>query len=106
MKKNSSNFGYFIPELQEVIVRYGCRLSDKPGYVLLGQFNSAKLGPTMGILAAANNEFHAHILRREIRKGGYCDIEKTEYHPGRSTFSIAGYMKKMRALEAKKKEAE
>jgi len=99
MIKPSHNFGYFIPELRETIVQYGCKLSERPPYVLLGQYNSKSKGPTMGILAAANNEFHAYLLRKEIRKSGYCDIQRTEYFPNpkMSTFSIQEYMKQMRS---------
>lgn len=98
MTKPGHNFGYFIPELRETIVQYGCKLSEKPPYVLLGQYNSKAKGPTLGILCAANNEFHAHLLRREICKSGYCEIQKTEYfpEPKESTFSIQDYMKQMR----------
>lgn len=107
MKKNSTKFGTAIPEVRKFILQYGCRLSDNPPYVLLGQYNSKAIGPVMGILAAADNEFHAHILRREFRKNGHCDIERTEYHSGDATFSIETYKRKMREkMEQRKKEAE
>jgi len=97
MKKNSSpKFGSAIPEVRNFITKYGCRLKDNPPYVLLGQYNSKAIGPVMGILAAADNEFHAYLLRREFRKNGHCTIERTEYHPGEPTFSIETYKRKMR----------
>jgi hypothetical protein len=98
MNKNNDNFGHTIPELRETIVRYGTKLSKKPPYILLGQYNSKEVGPTMGILAAADNEFHAHFLCKEIRKNGYCDIQRTEYFPDESKrqFSIKKYMIQMR----------
>lgn len=98
MTKNNNNFGYFIPELRDTIVRYGTRLSEKPAFVLLGQYNSKEVGPTMGILAATTNEFHAHLLAKEIRKNGYCDVQRTEYFPEESKrqFSIKKYMIQMR----------
>jgi hypothetical protein len=110
MKKNSSTkFGSAIPEVRSFITKYGCRLRDNPPYVLLGQYNSKAIGPVMGILAAADNEFHAYLLRREFRKNGHCNIERTEYHSGKPTFSIETYKRKMREkmkMEQQKKEAE
>ena len=106
MKKPASNFGTAIPELRSFIAKYGCRLSDNPAFVILGQYNSKEIGPVMGVLAAANNEFHAHILRREVRKHGRCDIEHTEYYPGKATFSIETYKTKMREKMERQKEAE
>jgi len=106
MRKTSKNFGSAIPEIRPFIERYGCRLSDNPPFVLLGQYNSKEIGLVMGVLAAANNEFHAHILRRELRKAGTVDIERTEYHPDSATFSISQYKEKYRQRMAAKKEAE
>lgn len=109
MSRTPKNFGSAIPELRETIMRYGCRLSEKPQFVIVGQYNSREIGPIMGILAAANNEFHAHILRREFRKNGNCDIEITEYYPdpSKQTFSIEIYKEKFREnMERKQKEAE
>ena len=99
-KTSSSNFGSTIPELTGVIDKYGCKFSDKPGYVLVGQFNSKTRGPLMGILCVADNEFHAHLLRREINKCGDCDVERTEYHSA-PTFSIREYKQKVAEAKAK-----
>lgn len=104
MSRTKKNFGNAIPELREVIMRYGCRLSENPPFVLVGQYNSKEIGPIMGILAAANNEFHAFLLRREFRKNGNCDIEKTEYHSGKATFSIEMYKRKF--LERMERQAD
>jgi len=109
MEKQEPNFGQPIPELKNLLSKYGVALSASPAYVLVGQYNSKEIGTVMGILAAANNEFHAHLLRREIRKSGLCDIEQSEYHPsGNTTFSIEIYKRKMREkfekLQKQKKE--
>jgi hypothetical protein len=93
------HFGQTIPELSEIIGKYGCRLIDRPPYVLVGQYNSAS-GPITGIVAAAMNEFHAHILRREINKNGVVVIENSEHHLS-PTFSIAIYKKSFAELHKK-----
>lgn len=109
MKRSSKKFGSAIPELREFVEKYGADLKDNPPYVLLGKYKSKDIGLVMGVLAAATNEFHAHILRREIRKGGHCEIKTTEYFPGKSTFSIKLYKEKYKEKMAQKqlqKEAE
>lgn len=101
-KSPTQKFGDRIPETREAVQKYGCRLRDNPPFVLVGQYNSAELGhPMMGILAAAENEFHAHLLRREFRKAGFCDIKKTEHHPD-GDFSIEAYKEEVRQRMAKK----
>lgn len=107
MENIPKKFGSAIPEVRDLIMKFACRLSDKPKFVLLGQYNSQELGPIMGLLAAADNQFNAYLLRREFRKNGICDIEHTEYHPDGGSFSIEKYKSQMRAkIDKKKKEAE
>jgi hypothetical protein len=89
-----------IPELNEVIQKYGSALGDKPKYVLVGNFFSKSIGPVMGIIAASHNEMHAHILKREINKNGEVTVEKSEYHPDGQTFSISDYYKKIQDMRA------
>lgn len=101
MIKVPKSFGAAIPEVKEFITKYGCTLSDKPPFVLVGQYNSKEIGLVMGILAAANNEFYAHILRKELRKNGTCDIEYSEFHPDKTTFSIEKHKAKLREKMAK-----
>ena len=96
MNHDPPKFGHTIPEMKETIARYGCRLRDKPLFVLVGQYDSLVSGPIVGILAAASNEFHAHLLRKEFRKRGTCDIERSEFHPDGATFSIEIYRQKVR----------
>lgn len=95
-----------IPELREYVQRYGRRLNENPAFILVGSYKSLKIGAVAGILAAASNEFHAYILKREIDKAGKCTIEKTEYHPTETTLSIKIYReqhnKKMKELKNKK----
>lgn len=111
MKRSTTKkFGSAIPELREFVEKYGANLKDNPPYVLLGKYQSKGIGLVMGVLAATTNEFHAHILRREIRKNGHCEIKTTEFFPGKSTFSIALYREKYKEKMAQKqlqqKEAE
>lgn len=110
MKRSSKKFGSAIPELRVFVEKYGADLKDNPPYILLGKYQSKGIGLVMGVLAAATNEFHAHILRREIRKGGHCEIKTTEFFSGKSTFSIAMYKEKYKEKIAQKelqrKEAE
>lgn len=92
----SSRHSRIIPELDSVIRRYGVRLNENPAYVVAGVYRSPSLGPVMGVLAAANNEFHAYLIRREINERGRASVERTEYCPsGVPTFSLAAYRKKM-----------
>lgn len=97
-------FGTAIPEVRDFIIKFACRLSDKPQFVLIGQYNSKEIGPIMGLLAAADNQFSAYLLRREFRKNGICDIARTEHHPdGNGTFSVEKYKTQMRAKIEKKR---
>jgi hypothetical protein len=92
-----------VPELESVILNFGCNISENPPYVLVGHYKSQEVGLVKGIIAGATNEFHAHILRREIRKNGCCDIEVTEYHPSEEpTFSIEIFLQRMREKMAQK----
>jgi hypothetical protein len=56
----------------------------------------------MGILAAAENEFYAHLMKREFCKAGFCDVKKTEYHPD-GDFCLEDYKEELRKkIEARK----
>lgn len=105
MEKKDKRFHKAAPEMRPWVDKYGCTLKDNPPFILLGQYNSKKLGPVMGILAASSNEFHAHILRREFAKNGHVEIMRTEHHAD-PNFSIADYRAMVRARMEQKKEAE
>jgi len=92
-----------IPELEGLIAKFGCRMRDNPLYVIIGRYHSEALGPRMGILAGASNEFHAHLLHREISKGGHCQIRGTEHHPdpSRRTFSLEKFKSSLQRHNAK-----
>ncbi|MFA5758914.1 MAG: hypothetical protein WC942_06120 [Clostridia bacterium] len=89
-RNHSHNYGSHIPELKPWLKKYGAKFSHSPQYVLIGSYNTSS-NTVMGILGAANNEFYAYILRREILKNGYCEIKRTEYHEN-PNFSIEEYM--------------
>jgi hypothetical protein len=89
------NFGEkHLTEVSAYIKRYGSRIERNPQYVLIGAYNLGKNKKYTGILSVADNEFHAYILRRELRKHGYCDVERTEHHEA-PTFSMAIWKQKM-----------
>jgi hypothetical protein len=103
MNKRPTKFGCTIPELKDVISKYGCGLGSPP-YIIFGQYNSPTTGPMAGILAAATNQIHAYIIRREINKNGTSTVYRTEFHPN-TNFSIAKYKDGLRQkIEAQKKE--
>ena len=89
-----------IPELVELIDKFGITLGEQPHFVIVGKYKSKAIGSVMGIIAAANNEFHAHLLKREISKNGVVTIERSEYHPDGCTFSIQAYYKKIREMKS------
>jgi len=103
MAKPIQKFGSTIPELKEVITKYGCGLGrGGPPYVVVGQYFSKASGPIGGILAAAQNEFHAHVIMREVNKNGSAVVHRTEHHPN-PTFSIAEFKTRIREkMEAQK----
>jgi hypothetical protein len=84
-----------IPDLEDILQKYGTTLKNNPQFVLVGEYRGVN-GKYGGILAAANNEFHAYILKREINKSGNCRIERSEYHPDGATFSIELYRRRIR----------
>jgi hypothetical protein len=100
MTKPISKFGCSIPELKTVITKYGCGLgksvtADGPPYVVVGQFYSDS-GPIGGILAAAQDEFSAHAILREVNKKGTAKVYRSEFHSA-PNFSIASYKDQIRA---------
>lgn len=107
MEKQNRKFHKAAPEMKSWVEKYGCSLGESPQFILFGQYNSKQIGPVMGILAASNNEFHAHLLRREFEKNGHVEVKRTEFHPD-PNFSIQDYREKVRARmeQQKKKEAE
>lgn len=100
-EKRDMKFHKAAPEIKPWVEKYGCQLSENPPFILLGHYTSKALGPVMGILAATNNEFHAHILRRELNKNGTVEIMRSEFHPD-PNFSIEEYRAKIRARIAQK----
>jgi hypothetical protein len=102
MTKRPTKFGTTVPELKEVIAKYGCGLGSDPPYVVVGEFNSKTKGPYAGILAAALNQFHAYLIWREVNKNGRADVKRSEFHP-KTNFSIARYKQQLREkMEAAK----
>lgn len=105
MEKIKPKFGQRIPELNDVIMKYGCSINDKPEFVIIGQYKSDVIGLVQGIIATAKNEFYAYLLRREINKNGICEIQRSEFHPsGTGTFSVTEHAQKIREHFSKKKE--
>jgi hypothetical protein len=86
-----------IPELKEVLFKYGMPLKQQPPYVVVGEFKS-KSGPIYGVIGAANNQFHAYIIRREIEKNGKAKVFRSEYHPKGMDFCVADYKRRVEAL--------
>ena len=106
MTKRPSKFGSTIPELRDVISKYGCGLGVSPPYIVHGQYNSPTKGPIVGILAAANNQFHAYLIWREVIKNGKAKVYRTEFHP-KTTFNIERYKQTVREkMEAQKRQDE
>lgn len=104
MENRDRKFHKVAPEIKPWVEKYGCSLNDEPQFILLGHYTSTVLGPVMGILAAAQNEFHAHILRREFNRNGKVEVMRSEFHSD-PNFSIVEYRAKIRA-RMEKKEAE
>jgi hypothetical protein len=102
MTKQPSKFGSTIPELTEVIDKYGCGLGkDNPLYVVVGRIISSD-GPIGGILAASQNEFYANIICREVNKKGDAKVYQTEFHQN-PNFSIAAFKQGLKdKIEAQK----
>lgn len=102
-------YGSVIPEVRDTIEKYGCHLWAHPPYIIQGKYTSKSTGSYGGMLAAADNELHAHIIRTALERtdarGSACVfVERTEYHSSGATFSIDDYRKKLRAIaDAKRK---
>jgi hypothetical protein len=105
MAKQSIKFGSSIPELQDVIKRYGCGLGDSPPYIVFGSYNSKASGPVMGILAVTSNEFYANIILREVKKNGRADVMRSEFHPN-TNFNISVYKQTLQDKMEAQKQAE
>jgi hypothetical protein len=94
-----------IPELNDVIGKYGCGLGSDPPYIVQGVYTSAS-GPVGGIIAGAQNQFYAYLICREVNKKGKATVERTEFHP-HTTFSIKLYKEKvLEKVETQKREKE
>lgn len=105
MTKRPAKFGTTVPELKEVISKYGCGLGTDPPYVVVGEFKSKTKGPYGGILAAAQNQFYAYLIWREVNKNGNALVKRSEFHP-KTNFSIAGYKQQLREKMEAQKQAE
>lgn len=72
--------GDTIPELTDVINKYGCKTSNSPPYIIYGKVQSGKqvIG---GVIAVASNQFYAYMIWREARKFGSVCVRRSEYHP-------------------------
>jgi hypothetical protein len=105
MTKRPAKFGTTVPELKDVISKYGCGLGTDPPYIVVGEFRSKTKGPFGGILAAAQNQFYAYLIWREVQKNGDASVKRSEFHP-KTNFSIAGYKQQLRdKMEAQKQAA-
>lgn len=104
MENRDRKFHKAAPEIKSLVAKYGCPFKAEPEFVLFGRYNSKAIGPVMGILAAAKNEFHAHILRRELNKNGNAEVMRTEFHTD-PNFSIQEYKAKRIQARMEKKEA-
>jgi hypothetical protein len=94
-----------VPEIREDLTKYSVSLDDNPPYVLIGVLNSPSIGKVIGILAFADNEFHAYLLRQKLNTIGLCNIELTEHHPApgkKKVFYLSKYLKKLAANRAKR----
>jgi hypothetical protein len=105
MAKQSIKFGSSIPELKEVIQKYGCGLGDSPPYLVFGSYNSKVSGPVMGILAVTGNEFYANIILREVKKNGRAEVMRSEFHPN-TNFNISIYKQTLQDKMEAQKQAE
>ena len=105
MTKRPAKFGTTVPELRDVISKYGCGVGTDPPYVVVGEFRSKTKGPFGGILAAAQNEFYAYLIWREVNKNGNALVKRSEFHPN-TEFSIERYKQQLREKMEAQKQAE
>lgn len=92
----------FIPELNDIIEKYGVLFKEKPIYVVFGDYQSKLRGRVHGIIAATANEFHAFIIKREVNKSGKAIIARSEFHPDGMEFNMQLYFEKIEELKRKK----
>jgi hypothetical protein len=85
--------GDTIPELKDVISKYGCKISNSPPYVIFGKVQSGtnNIG---GVIAVASNQFYAYLIWREASKFGTVCVRRSEYHP-RPTISLKKYKEQL-----------
>jgi hypothetical protein len=91
-----SKFRSAIPELAELLDRYGCTLKDRPAYVLIGTYDSKVVGYRRGIFGFTSVEFHAYLMQKEINKNGHVVVLRTEHHPEGGPFCLERYKERIR----------
>jgi len=77
-----------LPELAELVERYGIFDGPTPPYVLVGTLELKRGKHLTGVLCFAGNEFHSRLLAKKMSKYGTVQIERTKSHPEGETFSI------------------
>ena len=83
-----------VPELKDVLSKFSCQVGESPQYAITGYYESATLATSVLFLVWAQNEFWAHLIAREVRKSGTCDLMRTEFHPsGDAQYSIATHLR-------------
>jgi hypothetical protein len=66
-----------VPELVNTINKYGVFEGELPPYILVGSIIGPKNKYISGILCFAGNEFHAHLIAKQIKKFGMVEVRKT-----------------------------
>ncbi len=84
------------PELRDQLARYSVGLDTNPPYVVVGCVRSPALRTRMiGVIAAAGNELHGHLLRRLLGRYGLARVERTHHHPDGATFDLPAFVTKV-----------
>jgi hypothetical protein len=91
-----------VPELQDCLRRYGAVSPESAPYVVIGVVRTPA-GLVGGLLAFADNEIHAHVLKRELGRHGEprfggVGVKRTARHAEGASFDVIGWRERVSRL--------
>jgi hypothetical protein len=87
-RENSVTIDTGIPEIDDLITKFGALDNEDPPYVIVGLVRIPTTGWNGGVLAFAKTQLDAYRIRKELIKYGDVDVCRTEHHPDGANYAV------------------
>jgi len=87
-RKNSVTIDTGMPEIDDLITKFGVLENENPPFVIAGLVKIPKTGWNGGILAFAGTELDAFRIRKALIQYGDVSVCRTEFHPDGANYSV------------------